>query len=148
MTKPMDVKQVRHALHRCVDRLQAEADRLGQDLDYTSQYYAEDAERLREALQLIARLPQHLPPVPTRSEEDLRRAIGILEEWAKGCTIAGPRSPKQDSDPAECRQCTDDAWLALARLFAMGAARELEAERASVVKVTVGNRTQDGAPQG
>ena len=52
----IDVKQIIHALERARDRLQAEADAMAPD-DYSAEFPAEDADRMREAITLLQALP-------------------------------------------------------------------------------------------
>lgn len=52
----IDLKQVIHALERARDRLQAEADAMEPD-DYSAEFPAEDADRMREAIILLQAIP-------------------------------------------------------------------------------------------
>ena len=65
---------------------------------------------------------------------DLRRVEEVINEWRKGCSVAQP------DHPGTCEACTDAAWMAVLRVVNAGAARELEAERAAIVRVSVQGR--------
>jgi hypothetical protein len=54
--KGIDVTQVLYALERQAVALDARADRLGADLDYSAELLAEDADRLREAIVVIVNI--------------------------------------------------------------------------------------------
>ena len=49
-----DIAQIVYALERAESRLRAEADRLSEAGDYSAEFPAEDADRMREAITLIA----------------------------------------------------------------------------------------------
>jgi len=49
----VDVDQIVYALERQIAVLQAQADRLGAAHDYSAEFPAEDAERLREAIAIL-----------------------------------------------------------------------------------------------
>ena len=50
----IDVRQIVFALERARDRLQNEADVLCDRLDYNAEFFAEDADRMREAIVLLS----------------------------------------------------------------------------------------------
>lgn len=49
----VDVSQVLYALERQRDALDAQAERLGRELDYSAEFPAADADRMREAIELL-----------------------------------------------------------------------------------------------
>lgn len=49
----IDVEQVIYAIERAERRLQAEADTLHEQMDYSAEFPSEDAERMREAIELL-----------------------------------------------------------------------------------------------
>lgn len=63
--KPIDVQQVIYALQRARDRLQAEADSHAPD-DYSAEFPAEDADRMREAITLLQGLVEPRDPAESR----------------------------------------------------------------------------------
>lgn len=48
-----DLKQVLHALGRAVNALEAQAERLGRQGDYSAEFPAEDAKNIRRAIELL-----------------------------------------------------------------------------------------------
>jgi hypothetical protein len=52
-----DIEQIVHALERARDRLQAHADDLRNQRDYSSEFASEDAQRMREAIEAPERPP-------------------------------------------------------------------------------------------
>lgn len=50
---PETLKQIVYALQRQANALQAQADKLSDQLDYSAEFPAEDAERMREAIQIV-----------------------------------------------------------------------------------------------
>lgn len=77
--EPIDVKQVIYALERARDGLQAEADRLHEQLDYSAEFPAEDADRMREAIALLSAKPvEPAPPAPA----DIQAVIKAARDWS------------------------------------------------------------------
>ena len=58
------LKQIVYALERQERALQAQADRLNDQLDYSAEFPAEDAQRMREAIQIVSAASE--PPPKTR----------------------------------------------------------------------------------
>lgn len=73
----IDHQQILYALERARKRLQAQADALGAAHDYNAEFFAEDAQRMVEAAELVSAA---LPPV---SEAEERKAFEVwkVENW-------------------------------------------------------------------
>lgn len=67
-----DIEQIVHALERARDRLQAHADDLRNQRDYSSEFASEDAQRMREAIEALRGLQaqRKAPPVPEGDGDD------------------------------------------------------------------------------
>ena len=59
--KPYDFDQIRYALERSITRLQVLAEELFEQRNYSAEFPAEDADRLREALQIISEYSKRFP---------------------------------------------------------------------------------------
>lgn len=63
----IDIQQVIYALERAAAFQQRQADRLHEAHDYSAEFWAEDAERLREAITLLRPLLQVDQPQPSHT---------------------------------------------------------------------------------
>lgn len=70
----MDIKQIIYALERQIAALEAHADKLHEDGDYSAEFPAEDAERLREAIKIL------------RDNASSPDRASVVEECARLCT--------------------------------------------------------------
>lgn len=87
----VDVQQIIHALRRAERRLQSEADALLRAGDYSAEFPAEDAERMREAIALLQARPVAVASraVPHDLERILETlpahaAMAVRRSWAGG----------------------------------------------------------------
>ena len=112
MTAVVDVKQIVYALERQARALQEHADRLHDQLDYSAQFPAEDAERMREAIALLQAKPvQPYAGVMQgiRDEVDARHAARY--RWLRSVPT-GPEAARIVNDTPEGIDASIDAAMA------------------------------------
>ena len=72
-----DLKQIIHALERHARQQQALADKLHDERDYSAEFPAADAERLREAAALLAGMPWLVARVPMPSPDSVAQGLTV-----------------------------------------------------------------------